>query len=192
LLKELDFRLQVVTKSDIVVRDSDLLIEMPATVSITVTTLRDPISCLLEPSAPLPERRLAAIRKLSHAKIPVSARIDPIIPFINDAEIESLVSAVSRAGARHVISSTYKARPDNWKRLCRAFAGETAALGPLYFEKGQRIESSHYLPFELRREILGRVKEAALKNGITFSTCREDIFKPSGISCDGSHLIRNK
>ena len=50
---------------------------------------------------------------LTDSGVPVSARIDPIIPGINDSEIEDLVYAATHAGARHIVSSTYKARPGN-------------------------------------------------------------------------------
>jgi hypothetical protein len=145
----------------------------------------------LEPGAPLPRRRLAAIRQLSKKGIPVSARIDPLIPLINEMEIEDLISAVCKAGACHIISSTYKAKPDNWKRLSNCFSEECEVLRPLYFDHGQIMSGSRYLPVELRAELLRRVNDVCLENAITFSTCREDLFKPTDISCDGSHLIKN-
>jgi DNA repair photolyase len=191
LLAEKDVMLQMVTKSDIVARDSDLLMNIPSTVSITITTLNDPLAKRLEPGAPLPRRRLAAIRQLSKKGIPVSARIDPLIPLINEMEIEDLISAVCKAGACHIISSTYKAKPDNWKRLSNCFSEECEVLRPLYFDHGQIMSGSRYLPVELRAELLRRVNDVCLENAITFSTCREDLFKPTDISCDGSHLIKN-
>lgn len=192
LLAKRDVRLQMVTKSDIVARDSDLLMNMPATVSITMTTLNDSLAKRLEPGAPLPRRRLAAIGQLVKKGIPVSARIDPLIPLINEMEIVDLISTVCKAGASHIISSTYKAKPDNWKRLSNCFSEECKVLRPLYFEQGQIISGSRYLPLEVRAELLGRVNDVCLKNGVTFSTCREDLLKPAEISCDGSHLIPNK
>ncbi|NYT02126.1 MAG: radical SAM protein [Methanosarcinales archaeon] len=182
---------QVVTKSDLVHRDQDLLREMRATVSLTLTTLEDSLSAILEPGAPQPGRRLEALQGLSRAGVPTSVRVDPIIPLVNEGEIESLVQAAARAGARHVVSSTYKARPDNWKRLSRAFPGETEEMRPLYFVRGEMIGGSRYLPQGERVRLLSRARAAALGSDLTFSTCREGILTDAP-SCDGTHLVRLK
>jgi DNA repair photolyase len=191
LLKDHNLKVQVVTKSDLVKRDVDILKELPSAVSITVTTLRDDLSRRLEPAAPLPERRLDAVRALRREGISVSVRLDPIIPGINDSEIEQLVSAASGAGAMHIISSSYKARPDSWKRLCHIFPEETQALGRL-FEQGSRVGGSRYLPVEVREKIMTAVCEATSGEGLTFSCCREGLGFAGAASCDGSHLLSDE
>jgi DNA repair photolyase len=71
-------------------------------IALSVTTL-DPVTHRkLEPRAPRPAKRLAAIRALSAAGIPVHASLSPMIPAINDHEIEALVEAAAEAGARSV------------------------------------------------------------------------------------------
>jgi DNA repair photolyase len=191
LLKDHNLKVQVVTKSDLVKRDVDILKELPSAVSITVTTLRDDLSRRLEPAAPLPERRLDAVRALRREGISVSVRLDPIIPGINDSEIEQLVSAASGAGAMHIISSSYKSRPDSWKRLCHIFPEETQALGRL-FEKGSRVGGSRYLPVEVREKMMSAVCEATSGEGLTFSCCREGLGSAGAASCDGSHLLSDE
>jgi DNA repair photolyase len=98
--------LMITTKSDRVTRDLDLLAQMAAdslvAVALSVTSLDPDLSRKLEPRAPHPRKRLAAIRALSEAGVPVNACISPIIPAINDAEIEALVEAAVEAGARSV------------------------------------------------------------------------------------------
>ncbi len=98
--------LMITTKSDRVVRDLDLLAPMAAkglvAVGISVTSLDPALSRLLEPRAPHPRKRLAAIAALSAADVPVNACVSPIIPAINDHEIEALVEAVTAAGALSV------------------------------------------------------------------------------------------
>jgi DNA repair photolyase len=100
--------LMVTTKSDRVTRDIDLLGPMAAdglvAVGLSVTSLDSALSRKLEPRAPHPRKRIAAIRALTQAGIPVNACISPIIPAINDHEIEALVEAVAEAGARSVSS----------------------------------------------------------------------------------------
>ena len=187
ILGDSGLRLQLVTKSDIVTRDIDLLEAMPCVVSITLTTLSDELSKRLEPGAPLPERRLQAIRLLKSHGVPVTARLDPIIPGINDSEIEDLVSAVCSAGAMHITSSTYKARPDSWKRLKEVFPDESKALYAM-FDKGSWTCGCRYLPDKVRFELMQKTKEAATESGATFSMCREGFSNEFGVRCDGSHL----
>jgi DNA repair photolyase len=191
IIKDANIRLQIVTKSDIVCRDFDLLKDMACAVSITITTLCDELSSLLEPGAPLPGRRLDAIRLLRSKGVPVSARLDPIIPGINDAEIEDLVLAVCEAGALHITTSTYKARPDSWKRLNAVFPGESKGL-EILLKKGNKVGSACYLPEDTRVHLLKRVKGAALESGVTFSSCREGFSQDPGLCCDGTHLAAQK
>lgn len=191
ILRDSRLRLQLVTKSDIVARDIDLLGAMDCVVSITLTTICDELSRRLEPGAPLPERRLQAIQLLRSSGVPVVARLDPIIPGINDSEIADMVSAVCRAGALHITSSTYKARPDSWKRLKEAFSEESEALYAM-FEKGGWTRGSRYLSNKVRFELMQKTKEAATECGATFSTCREGFHNEIGVYCDGSHLTEKK
>lgn len=181
-------RVLVVTKSDLVCRDADILSEMGSAVSITITTLREDLAGLLEPGAPSPKKRLEAIRTLHLKGIPVSARIDPIIPGINDSEIEDLVDAACRARAKHITSSTYKARPDSLRRILQAFPVQSEGLKSL-FEKGSRTGGSLYLPKEMRESLMIKVEMAVLRSGMTFASCREGMAVQKGVLCDGSHLI---
>ena len=188
ILNERGLCVQVVTKSHLVAQDVELLADMSACVAITVTTLHDSICRRLEPGAPLPAKRLAAMAKLAKMGVAVSARIDPIIPGINDEEIEELVVAVSQAGAGHITSSTYKARPGNMNKIVSVFPQEGAALEGL-FAGGGKVAGSCRLPAGTRRDLMQRVKESAQREGVTFSSCREGWAAVPGINCDGSHLL---
>ena len=96
----------ITTKSDRILRDIDLLSDLArdnlVAVMISVTSLDPKIARTLEPRAPHPERRIAAIARLAQAGVPVSANMSPIIPAINDHEIESVVARVAAAGARDI------------------------------------------------------------------------------------------
>ena len=91
------------TKSNLVVRDIDILAPMAerrlASVGISVTTLDAGLARQLEPRAPTPDRRLEAIRRLSDAGVPVTVLASPMIPFLNDAELEGILEAGAAAGA---------------------------------------------------------------------------------------------
>ncbi len=93
----------ITTKSDRLLRDIDLLAGMAAmglvTVAISVTTLDAPLARTLEPRAPSPAKRLAAIRALAAAGIPVQVNVSPVIPAVTDHEIERILAAAADAGA---------------------------------------------------------------------------------------------
>ena len=93
----------VVTKSSLIVRDIDLWAELArhnlAHVGISLTTLDGLLARQLEPRASAPQARLAAMRKLSEAGIPVSAFASPLIPALNDHELEKLLGAARAHGA---------------------------------------------------------------------------------------------
>jgi DNA repair photolyase len=94
----------IVTKSALVTRDLDILAPMAARglvkVAISVTTLDRMLARRMEPRAPTPSRRLDTIRQLGGAGIPVTVLVAPIIPAINDHEIEAILQASRDAGAR--------------------------------------------------------------------------------------------
>ena len=94
----------IVTKSALVTRDIDILAPMArlglAKVALSITTLDRGLARSMEPRAATPERRLDAIRQLSEAGIPTSVMVAPIIPGVNDAEIEAILTRAHAAGAR--------------------------------------------------------------------------------------------
>lgn len=93
----------IVTKSDLVLRDLDLLAplaeERLLRVCISVTSLDRAFSRALEPRASSPPKRLAAIRRLTEAGVPVTVLTAPMIPALNDHELEALLEASAEAGA---------------------------------------------------------------------------------------------
>jgi DNA repair photolyase len=103
LLADCHHPLMITTKSDRILRDLDLLAPMAAkglvAVGFSVTSLDPVLSRKMEPRAPHPAKRFAAIKALRAAGIPVHACISPIVPAINDHEIEALAAAAADAGA---------------------------------------------------------------------------------------------
>src|SRR6201987_3251588 len=97
----------IVTKSALLLRDLEILSRMAkrnlVKVAISVTTLDPKLARIMEPRAPTPSRRIEALRQLSAAGVPTAVMVAPIVPAINDAEIERILDAaaavgVSRAG----------------------------------------------------------------------------------------------
>ncbi|MBB1248698.1 MULTISPECIES: PA0069 family radical SAM protein [unclassified Rhizobium] len=94
----------IVTKSALVMRDIDLLSKMAekglAKVALSVTTLDRKLARLMEPRASTPTRRLEAIRALTEAGVPTAVLAAPMIPALNDHELERILDAAAAAGAR--------------------------------------------------------------------------------------------
>jgi DNA repair photolyase len=95
----------IVTKNQLVTRDLDLLAELArhnaAAVFVSLTTLASELRRVMEPRTAPPAARLATIRALSKAGVPVGALISPVIPGLNDHELPSLIQAAVAAGARY-------------------------------------------------------------------------------------------
>jgi DNA repair photolyase len=104
VLDECRHPVSIVTKSGAITRDVDLLARMAARgqliVFISITTLDADLARILEPRAASPARRLAAIRTLAAAGVWVGVNVAPVIPFINEPEIEQILAAAAEAGAR--------------------------------------------------------------------------------------------
>ncbi|MGN6461018.1 MAG: PA0069 family radical SAM protein [Pseudolabrys sp.] len=94
----------IVTKSALVLRDLDILARMAernlAKVALSVTTLDAELARKMEPRASTPSRRLEALRRLSQAGIPTTVMVAPIIPALNDNEIERILDAAAAAGVK--------------------------------------------------------------------------------------------
>jgi len=95
----------IVTKSALVLRDLDILARMAkrdlVKVALSVTTLDAKLARTMEPRAATPSRRLDTLRQLVKAGVPATAMVAPVIPALNDDEIERILEAVAAAGVRH-------------------------------------------------------------------------------------------
>jgi DNA repair photolyase len=104
VLQRFNHPVGIVTKSALVQRDIDILAPMAerglAKVAISLTTLDPKLARTMEPRAASPARRLETIRKLTEAGIPVTVLLAPLIPALNDHEIERILDAAYAAGAR--------------------------------------------------------------------------------------------
>jgi DNA repair photolyase len=181
-------KIQIITKSNLVTRDIDLLKRVPSIVSLTITTDDNNIGKLLEPHAPQPSERLEIIKTLITKGIPTTVRIDPIIPSVND-NVGNLIKSLALAGVKHVTCSTYKVKQDNWVRFSKTFPKTAEKLKPLYFEKGEKTGGYIYLPRSLRLHLMENIREQAQKYDLMFGTCREGLSRLNTAACDGSWLI---
>lgn len=104
VLSECRHPFSLITKSALVLRDLDLIGPMAregrASVAVSVTTLDNRLKGQLEPRASGGRERLRTVRELARAGVPVTVLVAPLIPFINDHEMEDIVEQVAAAGAR--------------------------------------------------------------------------------------------
>ena len=108
VLAECSHPFSIVTKSSGIERDLDLIASMAArglaAVYVSVTTLDPALARIMEPRAASPARRLRTIEALAKAGIPVGVSVSPVIPFINEPEIEHVLEAAANAGATSAFS----------------------------------------------------------------------------------------
>ena len=111
------FELGIVTKSNLIVRDLDLLKEVAKanrlSVHVTITTLDVDLARILEPRAPRPDLRLDAVRALAQAGLRVGVSCSPVVPGITDApkDLESLIHVAADAGADYVFANPLFLKP---------------------------------------------------------------------------------
>ncbi len=103
VLQSYNHPVAITTKGTLVERDIDILSDMAAKglaqVGVSLTTMDQELSRAMEPRCPLPKRRLAVIRRLTEAGIPVRAMLAPVVPGLTDHEVETLMEAAADAGA---------------------------------------------------------------------------------------------
>ena len=108
VLSETRHPFSIITKSSLIERDIDLIAPMAAqrlaAVYVSITTLDGELARKLEPRAAAPHRRLRTIETLARAGIPVGVSVSPVIPFLNEPELERILEAAFNAGASSAFS----------------------------------------------------------------------------------------
>ncbi len=108
VLAEFQHAFSVITKSSLIERDLDLIAPMAqrglVATYVSITTLDPELARTLEPRAPAPHRRLRTIRALANAGVPVGVSVSPLIPFLNEPELERVLEAAAEAGATSAFS----------------------------------------------------------------------------------------
>jgi DNA repair photolyase len=146
VIAEAGFPVHVITKSDLVLRDIDLLEEISrktyAAVTFTVTTADDSLGKRLEPGAPPSSRRLAALQTLSQRGILTGITLMPVLPFIEDTEenIRSIVHLGHAAGAKYILPAFGMTLRDRqrayyYEKLDRLFPGMRPRYEKAYGER---------------------------------------------------------
>jgi len=184
-----NLRVLIITKSNLVLRDIDILKKLNCACTLTLTSFK--YYKKLEPFCPSSFERLEAVKILHNEGIKVGIRIDPLIPFLN---VEEALDILYRCAPfiQHLTTSTLKMRFSLYRRIIKAFPQLKNKLYQLYFVKGEKKQGYLYLPLSLREEYLFPLKDACEKMGIKFATCREGMsFFNTAPACDGSWMINS-
>ncbi len=194
VLEKASHPVAIVTKSALINRDIDILQRMAekglAKVGISVTTLNHKLSRSMEPRAATPARRLDTIRTLSEAGIPVAAMMAPVIPGLNDHEIERILESAGAAGASEAsyvllrlpfeVSPLFRdwllrSYPDRYRRVMSLI--RSMRDGKDYdAEFGKRMKGAGPYAWQISR----RFELATRRLGLTRRSIhlRDDIFTP--------------
>jgi DNA repair photolyase len=167
--RERGLHLGIISKSDLIVRDLDLLVQIARAnvlnVHLTITTLDEKLARLLEPRAPRPDLRLSAVRKLSEAGLIVGVNPNPIMPFITDSEahLDRLAKAVRDAGANHFGGGALFLMPCAQKVFLPFLEQHFPKLAPHY---RQQYEKSPYLGPAYKDMLRARVQKVRDRYGL--------------------------
>jgi DNA repair photolyase len=160
LAKREGLSISIITKSNQIVRDMDVLKKIAARsslqIDITVTTLRPRLARLLEPRAPQPKLRLGAVKELREAGLQVGVSASPLLPGITDGEgeLEAVAAAAKKAGAQWFFSGVLFLMPSSAKQFLPLVREKFPRLARQY---GQWYSKNGYAPEEYRRKASERV-----------------------------------
>src|SRR5499425_159100 len=168
LVKREGLSISITTKSNQILRDLDLLKRIAEKsalfVNMTVTTVRSRLARLLEPRAPLPAARFAAMKQLREAGISVGVFASPLLPGITDREgnLEAVAEAAQEAGAQWFTSGVLFLTPSSSKVFLPFLQEKFPRLVERYREWYTR---NTYAPEEYRKKIAERVARLRVKHG---------------------------
>jgi DNA repair photolyase len=168
LAKREGLSISIITKSDQVVRDLDILkliaSKSALSINITVTTLKPRLARLLEPRAPRPDLRLRAIKELHAAGLHVGVSASPLLPGLTDqeGELEAVAAASREAGAEWFFSGVLFLMPASARAFLPFVREEFPRLARQY---EQWYAKNGYAPEEYRRKVSERVRQIRQKLG---------------------------
>src|SRR5882757_6247239 len=168
LAKREGLSISIITKSNQIVRDIDVLKKIAARsslqIDITVTTMRARLARLLEPRAPQPRLRLAAVKELRDAGLAVGVSASPLVPGITDGEgeLEAVAAAAKEAGAQWFFSGVLFLMPSSAKQFLPFVREKFPRLARQY---QQWYGKNGYAPEEYRKKMAERVARIRVKHG---------------------------
>lgn len=163
------FEIGIVTKSNLVLRDIEVLQQISASnklfVNLTVTTMNADLARILEPRAPRPDLRLEAVRKLNQDRIDAGVICAPVLPGITDSprDLDALVRASAKAGAKYIFANSLFLKPCSAAVFMPFLEAEFPHLVESY---RQRYQSRAFLPNAYRKRLSQLMAKLRQKYGI--------------------------
>ena len=176
LSKREGLSISVITKSNQIVRDIDIFKKIAErselSLNITITTLRARLARLLEPRAPRPDLRIAAVKQLREAGLRVGVSASPLIPGITDreGELEAVAEAAHKAGAQWFFSGVLFLMPSSAKQFLPFIREKFPRLIKQYEEW---YTKEAYAPEKYRKQIADRVARIKQKYGFESRLARD-------------------
>jgi DNA repair photolyase len=175
---ELSYPVFIVTKSDLVTKDKDVLSSLAkrnlVAINLTITPVEAKMLKKLEPSSPPNHKRLEAMKTLTKAGIPVNLYLSPYFPFLSENLLNNYVKKAADAGARCCAIVPLKIRPVIWIGVKQFFENNCPTLvdkyQELYFKNGTKDLSGYWLPeLSYRRKIAESIAEKCKELGMSFT-----------------------
>jgi DNA repair photolyase len=173
------FELGIVTKSNLIVRDVELLRAVAQnnalSIHVTITTLNVDLARILEPRAPRPDLRMEAVHELSAAGLTVGVSCSPVLPGITDspADLEALVRAAAAAGARHIFAGPLFLKPCSAAVFLPFLAEHFPHLVANYRE---RYQDRSFLPPSYGKRVAQLIARFRQKYGISRADPRGGMY----------------
>jgi len=169
LARHRGFEIGIFTKSNLILRDTDLLQQITKNnrlyVNITITTLKVELARILEPRAPRPDLRLEAMQKLNQAGVAAGVICAPVLPGITDSprDLEALVRATAKAGGKYVFANSLFLKPCSAAVFLPFLEKEFPQLVESY---QKRYKDRSFLPESYRKPLSQLMKRLRQKYGI--------------------------
>jgi len=165
ILSEYGYSIDILTKSDLVLRDLDLLTKMDdVEVGLTITSLDDGVRRAFEPGASTVQARLDALGKLSDAGLPTYAFIGPLLPYLSDENLDGLLDLLADRVNRLIVDRL-NIKCGNMPVIRRVLEAHYPDLAPL-FESALVEDSDYYTA--LRSRVAEMCRERSIQVDIVF------------------------
>jgi DNA repair photolyase len=175
---ELSYPVFIVTKSDLVARDIDVLSSLAkrnlVAINLTITAVNSKILKKLEPCSPSNKKRLEAMKTLTQAGVPCNLYLSPIFPILSDNLLNYYVKKANDCGARCCAAVPLKIRPVIWRGVEQFLQANVPTLvdqyKDLYFKHGTKDLSGYHLPeLTYRRKIAESIAEKCKELNMNFT-----------------------
>lgn len=165
LLAKHEFPTTLLTKSDLVVRDIDLIKRLrDCEVGLTITTLDKDVKRAFEPLATPVENRLEALRKLNREGVETYAFLGPLLPYLSEDCLPELLDELCDAGVNRVLVDRLNLKAGNWKTIHGALSGHFPDLLP-------KFEEALFKPSGYYERLRQKISEMCHRRGLKADFC---------------------